>query len=79
MGDKLGLISSNEAWQDYEAKQARAVALEKVLATRKVDASRAQLNELFPEMGNVAGQTYGQLLKRPEISAWRRLLPILRA
>ena len=73
-GHKLGLITS-EAWQDYEQKQARAVALEKVLATRKVDVGR--LGEFLPELGNVAGQTYGQLLKRPEISL-EGLLPVLR-
>src|SRR6202049_4768555 len=73
-GHKLGLITS-AAWQDYEQKQARAVALEKVLATRKVDVAR--VGELLPELGNVAGQTYGQLLKRPEISL-EGLLPVLR-
>jgi tRNA uridine 5-carboxymethylaminomethyl modification enzyme len=73
-GRQLGLITS-EAWQDYEQKQARAVALEKVLATRKVDVAR--VSELLPELGNVAGQTYGQLLKRPEISL-EGLLPVLR-
>jgi tRNA uridine 5-carboxymethylaminomethyl modification enzyme len=74
-GYKLGLITSG-AWQDYEQKQARAVALDKVLATRKVDVAR--VNELLPGLGNVAGQTYGQLLKRPEISL-EGLLPVLRA
>ncbi len=77
-GHKLGLISSG-AWQDYEQKQARAVALEKLLATRKVNLER--LGRLLPEMasalGNVAGQTYAQLLKRPEISL-ETLLPVLR-
>src|ERR1700678_1142319 len=75
-GHRLGLISSS-AWQDYEQKQARAVALEKVLATRKVDLAR--LSSLLPELtlGNVAGQTYAQLLKRPEISL-EGLLPVLR-
>ncbi len=73
-GHKLGLISS-AAWHDYEAKQERAVALEKLLATRKVDPAR--LSTLFPELGNVAGQTYAQLLKRPEISL-EALLPVLR-
>jgi tRNA uridine 5-carboxymethylaminomethyl modification enzyme len=77
-GRKLGLISSG-AWQDYEQKQARAVALEKLLATRKVNLER--LGALLPEMasglGNVAGQTYAQLLKRPEISL-EALLPVLR-
>ena len=73
-GHRLGLISS-AAWQDYEEKQERAVALEKLLATRKVDPSR--LSTLFPDLGNVAGQTYAQLLKRPEISL-ETLLPVLR-
>ena len=73
-GHRLGLISS-AAWQDYEEKQERAVALEKLLATRKVDLSR--LSKVLPDLGNVAGQTYAQLLKRPEISL-ETLLPALR-
>ena len=73
-GHKLGLISSN-AWQDYEEKQERAVALEKMLATSKMHPSR--LSTVFPDLGNVAGQTYAQLLKRPEISL-EALLPVLR-
>jgi tRNA uridine 5-carboxymethylaminomethyl modification enzyme len=73
-GFKLGLITES-AWQDYEQKQARAVALEKLLATRKVDLGRLQA--ILPEVGNVAGQTYGQLLKRPEVSL-EGLLPVLR-
>jgi tRNA uridine 5-carboxymethylaminomethyl modification enzyme len=78
-GHKLGLIS-NGAWQDYEQKQARAVALEKLLATRKVNLERlgALLPEVASGLGNVAGQTYAQLLKRPEISL-EGLLPLLRA
>jgi tRNA uridine 5-carboxymethylaminomethyl modification enzyme len=77
-GHELGLIS-NGAWQDYEQKQARAVTLEKLLATRKVNLER--LGALLPEValgvGNVAGQTYAQLVKRPEISL-ETLLPVLR-
>jgi tRNA uridine 5-carboxymethylaminomethyl modification enzyme len=77
-GHKLGLISSG-AWQDYEQKQARAVALEKLLATRKVNLERlgALLPEVASALGNVAGQTYAQLVKRPEISL-ETLLPVLR-
>src|ERR1700722_3527553 len=77
-GHKLGLITSG-AWQDYEQKQVRAVALEKMLGTRKVDLAR--LGGLLPDLalavGNVAGQTYAQLIKRPEISV-ETLLPVLR-
>ena len=77
-GRKLGLITSG-AWQDYEQKQARAVALEKLLATRRVDLARlsALLPDIASGLGNVSGQTYAQLLKRPEISL-EGLLPVLR-
>jgi tRNA uridine 5-carboxymethylaminomethyl modification enzyme len=76
-GRRLGLID-DQAWTGYEAKQARAVALEKLLATRKVNAQR--LAELFPDataMGNTAGQTYAQILKRPEVTI-EALYPVLR-
>jgi tRNA uridine 5-carboxymethylaminomethyl modification enzyme len=69
-GYRLGLIRG-EDWLDYERKQARAVELEKLLHTRKVDAAG------LPELGNVAGQTYAQVLKRPEVSL-EGLLPLLR-
>ena len=76
-GFKLGLIT-HSAWQDYEQKQARAVALEKLLATRKADLGRLQAAqpELAAGLGNAAGQTYAQLLRRPEISL-EGLLPVL--
>ncbi len=76
-GRKLGLISS-QAWRDYEEKQARAVALEKQLATRKVNIGQlnASLPDLACTLNNVTGQTYAQLLKRPEVSL-EQLLPVL--
>ena len=76
-GHRLGLITSS-AWQNYEQKQARAVALEKLLATRKVNLPRltALLPDLASALGNIAGQTYAQLLKRPEISL-ETLLPVV--
>ncbi len=78
-GRKLGLID-DAAWNDYEHKQARAVAVEKLLATRRVDMGRLQsmLPELAQTLGNVAGQTYAQLLKRPEVTL-ERLLPVLQS
>lgn len=72
-GRRLGLID-DEAWAAYEQKQARAVAIEKLLATGK-----ARL-ELLPEIGALpatAGQTWAQLLKRPEVSI-EALYPALR-
>jgi tRNA uridine 5-carboxymethylaminomethyl modification enzyme len=76
-GRRLGLIT-DEAWAEYEAKQARAVALEKLLATRKVNAER--LAERLPDaqsLGNVTGQTYAQMLKRPEVTI-EAMFPMLR-
>jgi tRNA uridine 5-carboxymethylaminomethyl modification enzyme len=76
-GHTLGLIPEN-AWADYEQKQARAVALEKMLATRRMNIARltAEWPELASQLGNVGGQTYAQLLKRPELSL-EQLLPAL--
>ncbi|MBT9331781.1 tRNA uridine-5-carboxymethylaminomethyl(34) synthesis enzyme MnmG [Paracidobacterium acidisoli] len=67
-GRRLGLIT-DAAWSEYEAKQSRAVALEKLLSTRKVNPEK--LASLLPEataLGNLQGQTYAQVLKRPEVS-----------
>jgi tRNA uridine 5-carboxymethylaminomethyl modification enzyme len=55
-GRKLGLIG-DAAWAAYEARQARAVALEKVLSTGKATGGD------WP-----AGQTWAQVLRRPEVS-----------
>jgi tRNA uridine 5-carboxymethylaminomethyl modification enzyme len=76
-GRRLGLIG-DDAWNDYEAKQSRAVALEKLLATRKPNPQR--LAELVPDgaaLGNTTGQTYGQILKHPEVAV-EMLWPLLR-
>ncbi|HEV2275182.1 MAG TPA: tRNA uridine-5-carboxymethylaminomethyl(34) synthesis enzyme MnmG [Acidobacteriaceae bacterium] len=77
-GRRLGLID-DRAWQSYEEKQTRAVELEKLLATRKVNLPRmsALLPEIAASLGNVSGQTYAQLLRRPELSM-EALLPVLR-
>jgi tRNA uridine 5-carboxymethylaminomethyl modification enzyme len=77
-GRRLGLIT-DQAWADYEAKQARAVAVEKLLGTRRSELAR--IAELLPDLAatlsNATGQTYAQLLKRPEITI-ELLLPVLR-
>ena len=58
----------------------RAVALEKLLATTRVDADRIAdtLTDLNLDRESIAGQTYAQLLKRPEITI-DRLRPLLQA
>ena len=75
-GRRLGLINDG-AWADYEAKQTRAVALEKLLATRKVKPE--SIAQCLPEaisLGTIAGQSYAQLLKRPEVTI-EALWPVL--
>jgi tRNA uridine 5-carboxymethylaminomethyl modification enzyme len=72
-GRKLGLID-DKAWAEYEQKQARMTALEKLLATRRVDADRLASAGLG-ELTAVAGQTWAQLLKRPEVT----IEPVMRA
>jgi tRNA uridine 5-carboxymethylaminomethyl modification enzyme len=68
------------AWAAYEARQQRAVRLEKLLATTRIDADRctAALPDLNLDPESIAGQTYAQLLKRPEITI-EHLRPLLQA
>ena len=65
-GRKLGLIS-DEAWAEYEQKQARMAALQALLTTRKVDPEALRAAE-FGEINGAAGSTWAQLLKRPEVT-----------
>jgi tRNA uridine 5-carboxymethylaminomethyl modification enzyme len=74
-GRRLGLIN-DEAWEEYEQKQARMIALELLLTTRKVDAEKLHSVGLG-ELTATAGQTWAQLLKRPEVTI-QALLPALR-
>jgi tRNA uridine 5-carboxymethylaminomethyl modification enzyme len=65
-GRKLGLIG-DEAWAEYERKQARMAALAQMLTTGKVDAERLASAGLS-EQTATAGLTWAQLLKRPEVT-----------
>ncbi len=65
-GRRLGLIN-DEAWAEYEQKQARMSALERLLTTGKVDPEKLQLAG-FSELPATAGITWAQLLKRPEVT-----------
>ena len=65
-GRRLGLIN-DEAWAAYEQKQARMAALERLLTTRKVDGDSLTAANLG-ELSATAGQTWAQLLKRPEVT-----------
>ncbi len=65
-GRKLGLIK-DEAWAEYERKQARMAALKRILISGKVDAEQLQASG-FGELTATAGSTWAQLLKRPEVT-----------
>jgi tRNA uridine 5-carboxymethylaminomethyl modification enzyme len=64
-GRRLGLID-DETWAEYETKQARMGALERLLTTRKVDGEKLG-SAGFGELTATAGLTWAQLLKRPEV------------
>jgi len=69
-GRRLGLID-DAAWADYEAKQARAAAFERLLGTARVRAEELPaelLARLDGDAASVSGQTFAQLLKRPEVA-----------
>jgi len=74
-GRRLGLIN-DQAWAEYEQKQARMSALASFLATGKVNSERLQAAGLG-EQPAVAGLTWAQLLKRPEVTI-DSLLAVLR-
>jgi tRNA uridine 5-carboxymethylaminomethyl modification enzyme len=65
-GRKLGLIN-DQAWAEYERKQARMSALGRLLAGRKPTAEQLAVAGLAG-LTAVAGLTWAQLLKRPEVS-----------
>jgi tRNA uridine 5-carboxymethylaminomethyl modification enzyme len=68
-GRRLGLID-DAAWAEYEAKQARGAAFERLLNTARVRAEELPvelLERLDGDAAGVSGQTFAQLLKRPEV------------
>ncbi|HVC89282.1 MAG TPA: tRNA uridine-5-carboxymethylaminomethyl(34) synthesis enzyme MnmG [Acidobacteriaceae bacterium] len=77
-GRKLGLID-DQTWGDFEAKQARMQGFAKMLTAQKPDLERlaAVSPELGAKLSAAAGQTYAQLMKRPEVTieSLIRILP----
>jgi len=72
-GRRLGLIN-DAAWAEYEEKQARMRALERFLVTRRADVEGLD-RAGFGALTATAGQTWAQMLKRPEVT----VEPVLRA
>jgi tRNA uridine 5-carboxymethylaminomethyl modification enzyme len=78
-GRRLGLID-DDAWAEYEAKQARAAAFEKLLGAARVRAEELPADlvaRLDGDAAGVSGQTFAQFLKRPEVSV-EEIAPLLR-
>ncbi len=90
-GRRLGLID-DAAWAAYEAKMARAEAFERMLKRERVseeagqqvsEAAGQQVSESASQQGaraGIAGQTYAQILKRPEMTVeglWPALMPLM--
>jgi tRNA uridine 5-carboxymethylaminomethyl modification enzyme len=65
-GRRLGLIG-DEAWAEYEQKQARMTALERLLLSGKTDSEKLRAAG-FGALTATAGLTWAQLLKRPEVT-----------
>jgi tRNA uridine 5-carboxymethylaminomethyl modification enzyme len=74
-GRRLGLIN-DEAWAEYEQKQARMAALGRLLTTSKVVGEALHAAGL-QDLSSTAGLTWAQLLKRPEVTI-DAVLPALR-
>jgi len=65
-GRRLGLIG-DQAWAEYEQKQARLAALKSLLTSSKVDTEQLA-GAGFAALTATAGLTWAQLLKRPEVT-----------
>ncbi|RSL16967.1 tRNA uridine 5-carboxymethylaminomethyl modification enzyme [Edaphobacter aggregans] len=77
-GRRLGLIDDS-AWAEYEAKQSRAVAFEALLSSSRVrtgELPEELLGRLGGDASSIAGQSFAQLIKRPELEI-EEIAPLL--
>jgi tRNA uridine 5-carboxymethylaminomethyl modification enzyme len=78
-GRRLGLID-DAAWAEYEAKQSRAAAFEALLRDSRVRTGEIPddlLGRLHGDASSVPGQSFAQLIKRPEMEI-EAFTPLLR-
>ncbi len=64
-GRRVGLIG-DDAWQDFQAKQQRMAHLQQQLETQRAGAELP--SALAEKVGVVTGQTWAQLLRRPQVT-----------
>ena len=75
-GRRVGLIS-DEAWDDFQAKQQRLEKLKQLLEKTRITGLALGGRLSGNGWSSALGQTYAQLLKRPEITI-EQLAPVLR-
>lgn len=83
-GRRVGLIADS-AWADFQAKQGRLQAMKQLLEETKLTSqmlrepgqSADAPGRAFSNLSAAVGQTFAQLLKRPEITI-EQLVPVLR-
>ncbi len=75
-GRRVGMIS-DAAWQDFQAKQERLGKMKQLLEKTKLSAAMLGDQLTGNDWSSALGQSYAQLLKRPEITI-EQLVPVLR-
>ncbi len=75
-GRRVGLIS-DASWGDFQAKQLRLEKLKQVLMTTKLSTAMLSGDFAGNDWASAVGQTFAQLLKRPEITI-EQLAPVLK-
>jgi tRNA uridine 5-carboxymethylaminomethyl modification enzyme len=74
-GRRVGLIS-DAAWADFQAKQERLGKMKQILEKTKLSAAMLNDQLIGNDWSSALGQSYAQLLKRPEITI-EQLVPVL--
>jgi tRNA uridine 5-carboxymethylaminomethyl modification enzyme len=75
-GRRVGLIG-DAAWADFQAKQERLESLRQLLEKTKLSSAMVEKLVTDSTLLSVVGQTFAQLLKRPEICI-EHMVPVLR-
>src|SRR2546427_3458836 len=75
-GRRVGLIGDS-AWADFQAKQERLESLRQLLEKTKFTSAMLEKMGTDLTLHSAAGQTFAQLLKRPEVCI-EQMVPVLR-